>query len=81
MIYVDDWGMKVQNQNWYHLMSDTEDDEIHIFAKKLGLKREWFQVDHYDIAGSKRQQAIKLGAIQVKPEDLVKIRKDKRMRR
>lgn len=49
-----------------HLSADTL-DELHAFAKKLGLKRSWFQnhklLAHYDLVPSKRDQAIKLGAI------------------
>lgn len=49
-----------------HLSADTT-EELHAFAKKLGLKRSWFQnhklLAHYDLVPSKREQAIKLGAI------------------
>lgn len=43
-------------------------DELHEFAKRLGLKRNWFQlktVPHYDLVRSKRDLAIKLGAVVV----------------
>ena len=53
-VYVDDMVINSGDKVWYHLMSDTEDEEIHNFALKLGLKREWFQEDHYDIVESKR---------------------------
>lgn len=54
-----------------HMVADTE-EELDEMATKLGLRR-WKQVPrrdkgvgslvHYDIAKSKRAQAIKLGAI------------------
>jgi outer membrane lipoprotein SlyB len=53
------------------MMADTL-DELHEMADCLGLKREWFQGDHYDISKSKRVQAVKLGAIETTSRDLVK---------
>ena len=47
-----------------HLTADTL-DELHQFAKSIGLKREWFQDHrhpHYDLKGSKRRAAIDAGA-------------------
>lgn len=48
-----------------HMIADTE-AELHIMASKLGLKREWYQGDHYDVTKSKRLEAIvKHGAVAV----------------
>ena len=47
---------------WCHMIADTA-DELHAMADRLGLRREWFQGDHYDIVPAKRTQAIKLGAL------------------
>jgi hypothetical protein len=49
-------------KSWCHLTSDTSEEELHEFAARLGLKREWFQGDHYDLTEGKRMQALKLGA-------------------
>ncbi len=70
-VYVDDafaggdWG------RWSgggHMQADTA-EELHSFAARLGLRREWFQTkpgrpdkDHYDLTGSLRARAIALGA-------------------
>jgi len=59
----------IKNKNWRwhevsHLLADTV-DELHLFAKKLGLKREWYQhksAPHYDLTERKFNKAIKLGA-------------------
>lgn len=51
--------------HWSHMSSDTSVEELHEFAKKIGLKRSWFQdrrIPHYDITKGKRFQAIKNGA-------------------
>lgn len=70
MIYVDEAEWPWRGKMWCHLMTDSEDfEELHEFAKKLGLVRGYFQsppkvsTPHYDITASKRDKAIKLGAI------------------
>ena len=71
-VYVDnafavgDWG------RWSgggHLQADTR-EELHAFAERLGLRREWFQYkpgrpenDHYDLGRNGRERALELGAI------------------
>jgi hypothetical protein len=71
-VYVDnafvagDWG------RWSgggHLQADTP-EELHIFAARLGMRREWFQTkpgrpekDHYDLTKPLREKAIALGAV------------------
>jgi hypothetical protein len=57
-------------KSWCHMTSDTSEEELHEFAKKLGLRREWFQGDHYDLTEGKRAQALKLGAEEVTGEEL-----------
>jgi hypothetical protein len=74
-VYVDhafavgDWG------RWSgggHLQADTL-DELHAFAARIGMRREWFQTkpgrpenDHYDLTRALREHAVSLGAM---PED------------
>lgn len=50
-----------------HLMADTV-DELHSMAKKIGLKRSWFQLGsrpHYDLVEKKRDKAVLNGAIEL----------------
>lgn len=62
-----------------HLIADTE-EELHAFARKLQLRREWAQTDsllHYDLTESKRNKAVELGAKQISLYDLgERIRED-----
>lgn len=61
-----------------HLVSDTSLEELHEFAKRIGLKREWFQGPpkhnhpHYDLFRTKVQKAIAEGAQVVTSRQLVK---------
>jgi hypothetical protein len=72
-VYVDD-GFCGPPRSWGkwtgggHLQADTE-QELHTFAARLVLKREWFQpgsrpaAAHYDLTASKRTQALALGDV------------------
>ena len=51
-----------RGEKWSHLVSDESYDELHGFAKKLGIPRRAFQGDHYDIPERLRDRAIELGA-------------------
>jgi hypothetical protein len=57
-----------------HLVSDTSLDELHEFAERLGLRREWFQVKsipHYDLTGEVYELAIERGATLVTSREIV----------
>lgn len=54
-----------------HMVSDTSFSELHAFAQKIGMKRHWFQGDHYDLAPSMRERAIAAGAAVVTAQQLV----------
>ena len=51
-------------QLWAHLFADTE-DELHAMADAIGIKRKWYQGDHYDICMEYRVYAVKLGAVEI----------------
>ena len=72
-VYVDDAIHPWRGKMWCHLVADS-DDELHEFAKRLGLRREWFQtksiLNHYDITENKRQQAVAMGAIPLTREQM-----------
>lgn len=56
---------------WAHLVSDASYRELHEFAARLGLPREIFQGDHYDVPTEMREQAIALGAQPVSGRELI----------
>lgn len=55
--------------HWSHIWTDKDLEELHNFAKKIGLKRSWFQnkkrFPHYDIVPSKRKLALDNGAVEM----------------
>lgn len=64
-IYVDECTLKFRGKLWSHMVADSL-DELHAFAERLRLKREWFQhrtlYPHYDVTQSVRAKAVELGA-------------------
>lgn len=64
MVYVGSYPSPWKGQEWFHLLADTP-EELHEFAKKIGMKYAWFQnkrVPHYDVNTKRRAVAISLGA-------------------
>ncbi|HLO96303.1 MAG TPA: DUF4031 domain-containing protein [Burkholderiaceae bacterium] len=64
-VYVDDEQVPWRGKLWCHLVADSL-IELHQFAARLGLRRDWFQghslYPHYDVTMSVRDRALSLGA-------------------
>lgn len=71
-ILVDQARWPWRGRLWAHLVSDRSLAELHGFADALGLRREAFQGDHYDIPAELRPRAIELGAQPVGSRELVR---------
>jgi hypothetical protein len=76
-VYVDSEQNAFRHMKMSHMVADTL-DELHAMAQRLGLRRSWFQVSrsgmpHYDICQTKREQAIKLGAIEINRRKMVEL--------
>jgi hypothetical protein len=79
-ILVDDplwtrWGRR-----WAHLVSDSDLDELHVFARWLGLPRRAFHNDHYDLPEEYWPRALVLGAVPVTSRQLVSALRDAGLR-
>lgn len=74
-VYVDNlepwgWVLRGHRVSSCHMFTDSLDlEELHLFAAKLGLKRDWFQqhrvAPHYDLTAVRRVKAVQLGALEV----------------
>ncbi|TIT88426.1 MAG: DUF4031 domain-containing protein [Mesorhizobium sp.] len=76
-VYVDDMQAPFGNMIMCHMWADS-DDELLAMVDKIGVQRKWIQGHptlsfgkhkraswvHFDIAQSKRAQAVKLGAVE-----------------
>ena len=72
MIIVDPPVWRWRGRRWAHLASDVDYDELHAFAARLGMHREWFQGDHYDLPDDRWDEAVALGATPVSSRELVR---------
>ena len=79
-VYVDKEANQFGRMVMCHMIADTL-TELHEFAAKIGLQREWFQLGsspHYDLSKTRRAAALKAGAIEVDRRGLVEVIKRQR---
>jgi hypothetical protein len=65
-VYVDMACNNFRRMVMCHMIADTP-AELHDMAERIGMRREWFQptsFPHYDVAKGRREQAVRLGAIE-----------------
>lgn len=68
-VYVDNMRAQFGRMVMCHMIADT-DEELHAMADRIGVARRWHQKagtsrSHYDIALSKRAQAVSSGAVEI----------------
>ena len=82
-VYVDALRLYHNNKHWKYgkscdLYADTL-EELHLFAIKLQLKREWFHdhksLPHYDLNDTKRKLAVDKGAVEHTHRQMIKMLK------
>lgn len=67
-VYVDKGSIAFRGMKMAHMIADSL-DELHAMADAIGMQRRWFQAappasfPHYDVSQSKRELAIRLGAV------------------
>ena len=54
------------------MVSDTSLDELHAFAAMLEIPQRGFHRDHCDLPETYREQAVKLGAVEVTSRELLR---------
>ncbi len=69
VVYVDPVRYVRRTNQWpwptsCHMIADSE-DELHAMAKRIGMKRRWYQDGHYDLTATRRKQAIALKAREI----------------
>lgn len=81
VILVDGAHWPWRGRLWAHLVSDTSLDELHAFARRLGLPERAFQGDHYDVTDELRDCAIAEGARPVDSRTVIRALRDAGLRR
>ncbi len=57
---------------WSHLASDASYDELHAFARTVGIPERGFDRDHYDVPAEWYDQMLAAGAEPVTSRELVR---------
>ncbi len=71
MILIDPPNAAGRGRLWSHVASDTSYDELHAFARRLGIPDRGFDRDHYDVPEEWYDQVVAAGAVPVTSRELV----------
>ena len=71
MILIDPPTWPGHGRLWSHLVSDTSYDELHAFARTIGVPERGFERDHYDVPERLYAAAVAAGAQPVPSKELV----------
>ena len=81
MILIDPPMVPSRGHLWSHLASDTSYDELHVFARLLGIPERGFDRDHYDVPAERYDAAVAAGAVPVTSRELIVRIRDAGLRR
>ena len=71
MILIDPPLAEGRGRLWSHLASDASYDELHAFARTVGIPERGFDRDHYDVPSEWYDDMLAAGAVPVSSRDLV----------
>lgn len=54
------------------MVSDASYEELHAFARELGVPSRGFDLDHYDLPEELRERAVAMGAQAVESRELIR---------
>ncbi len=81
MILIDPPLVPSRGRMWSHLASDTSYQELHAFARALGIPERGFDRDHYDVPAEFYDDALAAGAVPVTSRQLIVRLRDAGLRR
>ena len=71
MLMIDPPAVPSRGRLWSHLASDESYEELHAFARDLGIPERGFDRDHYDVPEEWYEQVLALGVEPVTSRELV----------
>ncbi len=71
MILIDPPMAAGHGRLWSHLASDASYEELHAFARTLGIPERGFDRDHYDVPAEWYDRVVEAGAVPVRSRELV----------
>jgi hypothetical protein len=57
---------------WSHLISDSSYDELHAFARTVGIPARGFERDHYDVPAEMYERVVAAGAVVVTSREVIR---------
>jgi len=72
-IWIDPPRWPAHGRLWSHLISDVSADELHAFARDVGVPARAFEGDHYDVPQERYDALVAAGALPVEGKELVRI--------
>ena len=70
-LMIDPPAVPSRGRMWSHLASDSSFEELHGFARELGIPERGFDRDHYDVPAEYYDEVIAAGAVPVSSRELV----------
>ena len=80
-LMIDPPAVPSRGRMWSHLASDTSFEELHAFARELGVPERGFDRDHYDVPSEWYDAAVAAGATPVSSRELISRLHDAGLRR
>jgi hypothetical protein len=71
MILIDPPNAAGHGRLWSHLASDSSYDELHAFARVVGVPARGFDRDHYDVPAERYDDVVAAGATPVTSRELI----------
>jgi len=71
LILIDPPNAPGRGRLWSHVASDTSYDELHAFAREIGVPERGFDRDHYDVPSEWYDKVVEAGATPVSSRELV----------
>ncbi len=65
---------------WSHVVSDTSLEELHAFARRVGIPERSFEGDHYDVPEERHAELVAAGAVPVGATELARVLRDSGLR-
>ena len=72
MIFIDPPSWPGHGRLWSHLISDSSYEELHAFARAVGIPARGFERDHYDVPAQMYEQVVAAGAVEVSSREVVR---------
>jgi hypothetical protein len=72
VIVIDPPAVPRYGRMWSHLASDASYDELHAFAREVGIPERGFDRDHYDVPSEWYDDMLAAGASPVTSRELIR---------